>query len=340
MTTLGPYDYWAIEYAYKPIDAGQEKAELEPDRRRARTEPALAYADDTDAGGFGPYDGMDPLANRFDLGDDPLAYFKKRLALSRELWSASPSAAPSRPRRADPLRAAASMIRLQPAGNRGAELVAKYVGGMHVPRATCRAPGGRPSRRSSRPSSARRCSSWPAACSAPTAFASQPEFLRAHWRSTTTSGSGGRSTCGAAVPGCSWRRWTGCWRLPTAQRLLDLPAYLPESQRKGADLAQRGLCHAASARVERAQVAVGDIDQLRRNLQREHLKRLQALLTRPAPQLPPDALSLTRLHATQLQADLRAALNRAGTATPETRAHLADSLGLLTEALRATMQRS
>ena len=85
-TTLGPYDYWAIEYAYKPIDPAQEATELNRIAARS-TEPQLAYADDADAGGFGPYDGMDPLANRFDLGDDPLAYYKKRLQLSQELWA-------------------------------------------------------------------------------------------------------------------------------------------------------------------------------------------------------------------------------------------------------------
>ena len=55
--------------------------------------------------------------------------------------------------------------------------------------------------------------------------------------------------------------------------------------------------------------------------------------------LPPDALSLARLHATQLQSDLRAATAKGGLSV-ESRAHLAESLGVLTEALRATMQRS
>ena len=35
-----------------------------------------------------------------------------------------------------------------------------------------------------------------------------------------------------------------------------------------------------------------EIDPLRRNLQREHLKRLQALLTRGAPGVPADAVSV------------------------------------------------
>ena len=81
----------------------------------------------------------------------------------------------------------------------------------------------------------------------------------------------------------------------------------------------------------------GEIDPLRRNLQREHLRRMQTVLTRGG--LPPDALSLVRLQAGELQASLQRANARPGL-TVETRAHLKDSLDALTEALRASMQRS
>jgi hypothetical protein len=77
---------------------------------------------------------------------------------------------------------------------------------------------------------------------------------------------------------------------------------------------------------------------MRRNLQREHLKRLQTVLTRAAPTMPADAVSLARLNAQELQGQLKSALARKGMAV-ETRAHLEDALALLTEALRATMQR-
>jgi hypothetical protein len=78
---------------------------------------------------------------------------------------------------------------------------------------------------------------------------------------------------------------------------------------------------------------------LRRNLQREHLKRVQGLLTKGSGALPADALSLVRMHATQLQSELRSANGRSGMGA-ETRAHLAESLSGLSEALRATMSRS
>jgi hypothetical protein len=54
--------------------------------------------------------------------------------------------------------------------------------------------------------------------------------------------------------------------------------------------------------------------------------------------LPPDALSLVRMHASTLKADLERAV-KAGKGSVETRAHLMDSLAGLTEALRATMVR-
>ncbi len=45
-TTIGPYDYWAIEYAYKPID-GNEEAELKKIAARA-PEADLVFATDED----------------------------------------------------------------------------------------------------------------------------------------------------------------------------------------------------------------------------------------------------------------------------------------------------
>ena len=84
---------------------------------------------------------------------------------------------------------------------------------------------------------------------------------------------------------------------------------------------------------------VADIAPLRRNLQREHLRRVQAALVRSATPLPADAMSLLRLHAGRLQTELRTAAARPGLSI-ETQAHLQDSLNGLSEALRASMQRS
>ena len=84
MSTLGAYDYWAIEFGYKQFPPGQEAQGLAQILAKA-SQPELQFDSDEDAG-FGSMGGVDPLVNRFDLGADPLAYYKLRMNLSRELW--------------------------------------------------------------------------------------------------------------------------------------------------------------------------------------------------------------------------------------------------------------
>ncbi len=86
MSTLGPYDYWAIEYGYREFAPEQEAAELARIASRSN-EPRLAFmADDSLY-----YSGLDPLANTFDLGSDPLLYAERQLKLGRELWQLTES---------------------------------------------------------------------------------------------------------------------------------------------------------------------------------------------------------------------------------------------------------
>ena len=333
-STLGPYDYWAIEYAYKPIDAAQEGAELGRIAGRS-TEPELAYADDTDAGGFGPYDGMDPLANRFDLGDDPLAYFRRRLTLSQELWSRVQDREPQAGE--DPLRRPRTMMAGFRQLVRAAELVGKYVGGMHAVR-DLPGPNARPSLKPVEPAKQREALQFLASgLFSAESFRFRPEFLRSlpvdynEWERPAVN-------LPAAVAAVQMAALNRLLAPATAQRLIDLPGYVPAAERKG--LISLSEVYGTLQSSIWSELKTGaEIDRLRRTLQREHLKRMQATLTRPSPALPADALSLARLHATQLQAELKRAAARPGLSV-ETRAHLADSLGLLTEALRATMQRS
>ena len=96
MATLGPYDYWAIEYGYREIAPGDEAKTLARDRRAHRREPLLAFATDEDAS----FLALDPQSNQLDLGADPLAYAQKRFALVRELLGAHRDAAAAAPARA------------------------------------------------------------------------------------------------------------------------------------------------------------------------------------------------------------------------------------------------
>ena len=84
-TTLGTYDYWVIEYGYKPI-SGDEKIELARIASRA-ADPLLPYSTDEDALGTVSPQSIDPLANQFDQSSDPIAFNRKRVALVNELWN-------------------------------------------------------------------------------------------------------------------------------------------------------------------------------------------------------------------------------------------------------------
>jgi hypothetical protein len=83
----------------------------------------------------------------------------------------------------------------------------------------------------------------------------------------------------------------------------------------------------------------GDINPLRRNLQREHLRRIVNALTKPVATTPADARSLQRANAQQLLARIRSAMG-SPVGSKETKAHLAESLDILNEALKAPLQRA
>ena len=86
-TTIGPWDYWVIEYAYKPIDGNKPESEL-PELGKIASKVAtseLRYATDGDASMY-QYRDLDPLVNRWDLGADPLEFAKRRQEIISELW--------------------------------------------------------------------------------------------------------------------------------------------------------------------------------------------------------------------------------------------------------------
>ncbi len=79
--TLGPYDFWAVEYAYKPIAPADERAELKRIAARSN-QPELAFGTDEDN-----FLGIDPESLQWDLGSDPIAFARKRIAIARDLFA-------------------------------------------------------------------------------------------------------------------------------------------------------------------------------------------------------------------------------------------------------------
>ncbi|MDZ7813898.1 MAG: zinc-dependent metalloprotease [Ideonella sp.] len=330
-TTLGAYDYWAVEYAYRPLDAKNEAAELARIAARS-TEPALAFADDADADGPA---GVDPTVNRFDLGDDPLAWYHRRLSLSRELWQRVQARTPKVGD--DPLRTR----RVLASGFRQLmvmpDLVSKYVGGLYIVREL---PG--PSQTIYKPVEAARqreaLKFITDAFFKVDSFNFRPEFLAQAGPDYVEWDRAGPINIPDTVLQLQTRTLDRLMAAGTARRVLDQTSYLPEGQRKSA-LGLAEVYGALQSAVWAELKGSGEVDRMRRNLQREHLKRVQGLLTRTDASMPADAVSLVRWHAERLQTDLRGALGKPGLSV-DTRAHLQESLGRLTESLRATMQRS
>ncbi len=125
--SIGPYDYWAIEYAYKPLPKATEAEELAKIAARGATDPLLAFSSDEES-----IAGLDPDASQFDLGSDPLLYLSKRLLISHELWQQLQD------RRLKPGESYDVLRRSFDAGfrqvGRAAALTAKYVGGVYYVR--------------------------------------------------------------------------------------------------------------------------------------------------------------------------------------------------------------
>ena len=336
MSTLGPYDYWAIEYAYKPIIAANEKDELARIAARS-TEPLLAFATDEEA--ISQFGGTDPDVNQFDLGTDPLAYYKKRMQLSRELWDRLQNLK---------LKDGESYDRLTRSFNAGfnqlarvAPLAAKYVGGVRLLRdhAGTNRPVFEPT---AAPRQREALNLITDGLFKVDSFKFKPEFVSRIGIDFLGRRLDFSSATPATDPGIATRV------LNVQKAVLDVlmsdgvAQRLLESQDKVADpsklLKLSDVYDGLQNAIWKELGTGGDISSLRRNLQREHAKRISTALLRPSGNSPADARSLQRDNAVQLQNKIRSAMTKP--MSKEAKAHLAESLNTLSEALKAPLQRA
>ncbi len=127
--SLGPYDYWAIEYGYRHTDDEyKSEKELLAAIASRGNEPGLAFATDEDTGFFAP----DPTVNRWDNGSDALEYAKQRMDLVASLrkdivnWSVEDGESYSYLRRA--------FDGLLGEYGRASSFAARYIGGQYITR--------------------------------------------------------------------------------------------------------------------------------------------------------------------------------------------------------------
>jgi hypothetical protein len=81
-----------------------------------------------------------------------------------------------------------------------------------------------------------------------------------------------------------------------------------------------------------------DIPLLRRNLQREYISHITRQILRPVATMPADARAIARADAKSLRREMTAAMGKPGYSA-EARAHLAESVETLDEALKAPLVR-
>ncbi|MBX3642796.1 MAG: zinc-dependent metalloprotease [Rubrivivax sp.] len=331
MTTLGPYDYWAIEYAYKPFAPDQEGAALQRIAARSN-EPLLAYGTDEDAA-FG----IDPETIQLDLGADPIVYAAKRLEIARDLFQRQER------RELKPDQSYAVLRRslayaIADAG-RAVGVLVRQIGGVRTLR--------------DHPGSGRDPLQ-------PADAATQRAALDLIARHVL-------AIDGLAVTPTLQRRLAPDFDdrgdnpslstdYPVPQRLLDLQRAVLNQLMSDAVAARildsvdktdrpytafqlSELYERLTREVWRELVTGGNISATRRELQRDHVNRLATALLRPSPQARADARSLLRQQALLLQGQLHKALQREPKLDAATRAHLQDSADTLAQALEAKMQR-
>ena len=76
--TVGPWDYWVIEYGYSEAKNGKSEEDMLKEIASRCTQPELAYATDEDTvGTYSP----DPTSNRFDMSSNPIDWAKMRIEM-------------------------------------------------------------------------------------------------------------------------------------------------------------------------------------------------------------------------------------------------------------------
>jgi hypothetical protein len=338
-TTLGAYDYWAIEYAYRPLPADTEAAELGKIAARSATDANLAYATDEDVipalGGA-----IDPLVNQFDLGAEPMNHYRRNFALARELWTRT-----QKRQLADGESFALYRRNLQRGLGQFAGAVsplAKYVGGVY----TSRQVAGKDV----------------TALMTPVPAQLQREALDLLLREVFSAESFRFDPTFMSKLGVDHLDRLGNPRAPMLNTDFSLANSVIGMQRAALD---QLMGDGVAARLADAETKVanrrqllslaevhgriadsvwselksgGEIDSLRRNLQREHARRVALGLVRPSSAVAADVRAVNRQVALKLQADIQRALSGAK-APAMTRAHLAETAGLLDDALKASMVR-
>ena len=334
MSTIGAYDYWAVEFGYKQFPPGHEEVGLNQILAKS-SKRELQFDTDEDAG-YGSVIGIDPNVNRFDMGSDPLAYYKLRMKLSRELWdrlqNMNLATGESYERLTRSFRSGFAQVA------NAAPLAAKYIGGVYTRRE--RAGSSKPlfepvDAAKQREALALITKDFLGADS----FRFKPELiarLGTDRLERLESQSSLQTSVASLVANVQRGILDHVYSPAVATRLVEVGMKVNDPK-ETLDLADvyETIQNAIWSEAKTGQ----ETSLIRRNLQREQLRRITDVLVKPAGPWPADARSIMRENARQLAGLLEKTLTKPSL-SKTTRAHYADALDALNSTLKASMQRA
>jgi len=339
-STLGPYDFWAIEYGYVPVK-GEEKEQLAKIAARSG-EPGLDYLTDEDT--RGSLD-SDPLSNRFDMGKDSLAYIRRQLQHSTDLF---PVVVERAVKDGEGYQRATQMFGLLFREYwRAAGFAARFPGGVYVNRDHKGDAGNRP------PFQAVDMNEQREAMKLLVDFAFQPPKIdgpQLNYLSVSRWSHWGSSDAmrldlpiNEQVLSAQSAILRQLLTSITLRRILDSEYKVPADQ-EAYTLAEhlRLITEGIFSELKPAE-AKGDftvrkpfVSGFRRNLQREALKELASMVTQGS--VPEDARTLARMHLQSLDRQITTLLENTDLKLDDySRAHLQDSTARIKQALDVTI---
>lgn len=294
---LGAYDYLAIQYAYQPFKPSEEKKALEAIAARATQDPELRFETDELA------DSLDPTVSRFDLGNDPLAFARRRITLGKEIWEKAQATELSKGSNTALTDAFATGYREMRAA---ANLMARYIGGATVRRD--HADTGRPLYEPIDPTRQREVlGELMETYFQPNSFSFKPEFVSRLARDRFSSGSKPPTVeVRKLILDMQTNILVRMLDTKVAERLISAREHVAESEPVFAlselyDTVQKTVWSELSSQSE--------ISQSRRDLQRAYVDMMLVLIE-PPPELsvPGEVSSLMRFQAGQLRKQIEQAL--------------------------------
>jgi len=340
---LGPYDYHAIEYGYKPLPSAKTPEDERPalERLAARwPDPKYRFAGDEDAD-FADGHAVDPRANVEDLSDDPLSWCDMQLRLSHDLIRNLDAREPHFGQPYEEARRAFGTI----LGHERfcLEIPEHYIGGAYLSRTHRGDPGGTtPFQPVSRELERKAFAVLDRYLFAESAWSFSPKLLN-------------------TLTYTEWNNWTpGNWAYDPPYRhdvpvsdiaalyqervvsmlfspsMLDRLDQITLNAPRGAtmDLGDLFTWMQQSVYAELHRHDLATIGLVRRNLQQRYTQRLVSIALQESPGAPPDAVSLAKMELRSLSAGLRNAL-RSRSLDTLTRAHVLDLASTVDDALRA-----